>query len=86
MNDNLGGRKETGMRRSRLRVALLGVSTVALLLLLPAAFAGVLLPPGGSFYDDDTNIHEGNIEAIAAENITRAVTLPTTRSTARGAR
>ncbi len=29
-----------------------------------------VLPPGGSFVDDDGNIHEGAIEAIAAENIT----------------
>ncbi len=28
------------------------------------------LPPGGSFYDDDGNVHEGGIEAIAAEGIT----------------
>jgi len=27
--------------------------------------------PGGSFVDDDGNIHEGNIEAIAAEGITK---------------
>lgn len=29
-----------------------------------------LLPPGGTFVDDDGNIHEGSIEAIAAEKIT----------------
>ena len=29
-----------------------------------------LLPPGGSFVDDDGNTHEGAIEAIAAEGIT----------------
>jgi len=29
------------------------------------------LPPGGSFSDDDGNIHEANIEAIAAEGITK---------------
>ena len=30
----------------------------------------VLLPPGGSFVDDDGNVHEGSIEAIAAAGIT----------------
>jgi hypothetical protein len=29
-----------------------------------------VLPPGGTFIDDDGNIHEGQIEAIAAEEIT----------------
>lgn len=29
------------------------------------------LPPGGTFTDDDGNIHEGNIEAIAAEGVTK---------------
>lgn len=29
------------------------------------------LPPGGTFIDDDGNVHEGNIEAIAAAGITR---------------
>jgi len=29
-----------------------------------------VLPPGGSFVDDDGNVHEGGIEAIAAEGIT----------------
>jgi len=29
-----------------------------------------VLPPGGTFIDDDNNVHEGGIEAIAAENIT----------------
>lgn len=29
------------------------------------------LPPGGTFLDDDGNIHEADIEAIAAEGITR---------------
>jgi hypothetical protein len=42
-------------------------STVHALLL--AVFMAVL-PPGGSFVDDDGNVHEGGIEAIAAEGIT----------------
>jgi subtilisin family serine protease len=35
-----------------------------------AVTTSVPLPPGGSFADDDGNIHEGNIEAIAAVGIT----------------
>ncbi len=35
-----------------------------------ASFAGDL-PPGGTFSDDNGNIHEGNIEAIAAEGVTK---------------
>ncbi len=36
-----------------------------------------VLPPGGSFIDDDGNVHEGSIEAIAAANITRGCNPPT---------
>ena len=35
-----------------------------------------VLPPGGSFVDDDGNVHEGGIEAIAAEGITRGCNPP----------
>ena len=41
-----------------------------------ALLAGVL-PPGGSFIDDDNNPHEGAIEAIAAEGITKGCNPPT---------
>ena len=34
------------------------------------------LPPGGSFVDDDGNVHEGFIEAIAADGITRGCNPP----------
>ncbi len=34
------------------------------------------LPPGGSFTDDDGNVHEPSIEAIAAEAITRGCNPP----------
>lgn len=34
------------------------------------------LPPGGSFIDDDGNVHEGNIEAIAAAGITTGCNPP----------
>jgi glucose/arabinose dehydrogenase len=54
------------------------------LLVLVTALAAVTtpvaaadLPPGGTFRDDDGNIHEGNIEAIAAEGITRGCNPPT---------
>jgi hypothetical protein len=39
------------------------------------AFAGVL-PPGGTFTDDDGNVHEGNIEAIANAGITKGCNPP----------
>ena len=39
------------------------------------ALAGVL-PPGGTFTDDDGNVHEGNIEAIAAAGITKGCNPP----------
>ncbi len=32
--------------------------------------------PGGTFYDDDANVHERSIEAIAAEDITRGCNPP----------
>ena len=35
------------------------------------------LPPGGTFVDDDGNLHEGNIEAIAADGITTGCNPPT---------
>jgi hypothetical protein len=53
------------MRRRGLALAVSVLGVV----FAPAAFAGDL-PPGGSFYDDDGNVHEGGIEAIAAEGIT----------------
>lgn len=34
------------------------------------------LPPGGTFVDDNGNIHEGNIEAIAAAGITKGCNPP----------
>ena len=34
------------------------------------AFLLAVVPPGGSFIDDDGNVHEGSIEAIAAAGIT----------------
>jgi glucose/arabinose dehydrogenase len=48
---------------------------VGLLLSLPLG-AGAQLLPGGTFTDDDGNTHEGNIEAISAEDITRGCNPP----------
>ncbi len=51
-----------------------------LVVILFAATVGVSLaslPPGGSFIDDDGNIHEPNIEAIAADGITKGCNPPT---------
>jgi hypothetical protein len=45
----------------------------------PALVLAVLLavlPPGGSFVDDDGNVHEGGIEAIAAAGITKGCNPP----------
>jgi len=45
-------------------------------LIVPLAVSAGALPPGGTFLDDDFNIHEGNIEAIAADDITRGCNPP----------
>ena len=45
------------------------------LAILAAALLGAL-PPGGTFVDDDGSVHEGNIEAIAAESITKGCNPP----------
>jgi hypothetical protein len=44
---------------------------------LALALLAALLPPGGTFVDDDGNVHEGSIEAIAAEKITLGCNPPT---------
>lgn len=43
------------------------IHALALAALLPVTAA---LPPGGTFVDDDGSVHEGGIEAVAAEGIT----------------
>ncbi|HLU30607.1 MAG TPA: hypothetical protein VK088_02515, partial [Acidimicrobiia bacterium] len=58
--------------RTASMVALVGLMIAAL---LPAAAQD--LDPGGTFIDDDGNVHEGYIEAIAAEGITRGCNPPT---------
>lgn len=55
----------------------LGVFIVIALVLGLVGLAAAELPPGGTFIDDDGNIHEGNIEAIAADGITRGCNPPT---------
>ena len=52
------------------------VALSAMAVFLGAAMALAALPPGGSFTDDDGNIHESAIEAIAAEGITRGCNPP----------
>ncbi|MDJ0953603.1 MAG: excalibur calcium-binding domain-containing protein [Acidimicrobiia bacterium] len=47
------------------------------LLVSAVGLAAGSLPPGGSFTDDDGNVHEANIEAIAAEGITLGCNPPT---------
>ncbi len=48
---------------------------IAVAVVAPATLASAL-PPGGSFDDDDGNVHEGYIEAIAAEGITTGCNPP----------
>jgi plastocyanin len=61
------------MKGSRLRAAgfatVLAALSVAVMISMLGASAQTL-PPGGTFTDDDLNVHEGFIEAIAAEGIT----------------
>ncbi|NOX22303.1 MAG: hypothetical protein GXP36_04305, partial [Actinobacteria bacterium] len=60
------------MRSNRNRGRLAAALSVVVLVTVvsaSAAFGGVA--PGGSFVDDDGNIHEGNIEAIKDVGITK---------------
>ena len=50
------------------RWAVVGAGFIAWLV---AGIAAAELPPGGTYWDDDGNVHEGAIEAIAAAGITR---------------
>ena len=63
------------MWRTRAR-RLIGIVTLAIVSNMGAAVGGDL-PPGGSFTDDNGSIHEGDIEAIAAEGITKGCNPPT---------
>jgi len=57
------------------RRTILAASVLVTMTLSAVAVAGTL-PPGGTFTDDDGSIHEPDIEAIAAENITRGCNPP----------
>lgn len=59
--------------RIRLISALLAVLTLGGGI---APSAAASLEPGGTFFDDDGNVHEGSIEAIAALGITRGCNPP----------
>jgi hypothetical protein len=58
----------------RNRFVLLAVSLALIVTAVPSLAAP--LEPGGSFRDDDGNVHEGSIEAIAAAGITRGCNPP----------
>ncbi|GMQ86514.1 MAG: hypothetical protein BMS9Abin07_2093 [Acidimicrobiia bacterium] len=61
-----------GERLSRVIAAFTAFVTAAAFLLVvapPPGEAAAPLPPGGTFTDDDGNVHEGMIEAIAAAGI-----------------
>ncbi len=59
-----------------MRSKILRTLTVGLAMSLVMGVALAALPPGGTFTDDNGNVHEGNIEAIAAEGITRGCNPP----------
>jgi hypothetical protein len=46
-------------------------------LAVAAVAVAATLPPGGTFQDDNGNVHEGNIEAIAAAGVTKGCNPPT---------
>lgn len=62
--------QDSALKTSRM----LGLALVAVLAVATAAAAQVA--PGGTFEDDNGSVHEGNIEAIAAEGITQGCNPP----------
>ena len=54
----------------------LAIALLMSLVVAPSPAAAGEPPPGGTFTDDDGNTHEGNIEAIAALEITRGCNPP----------
>ncbi|RLE23963.1 MAG: hypothetical protein DRJ50_05360, partial [Actinobacteria bacterium] len=63
------------LSRSKMTIPFLTGAVASLVLTVGVALASGL-PPGGTFADDDGNIHEGSIEAIAAANITAGCNPP----------
>lgn len=59
-----------------MRFRILPTLLLGLALSMVVGVALAALPPGGTFTDDDGNIHEANIEAIAAGGITRGCNPP----------
>ena len=57
--------------------ALVAFGAVAVIALAAGIAVALALPPGGTFVDDDGNIHEGNIEAISAAQVTTGCNPPT---------
>ncbi len=65
------------MDSSRLPVrASAAIGAVALVAVVAGIAVAFGLPPGGTFVDDDGNLHEGNIEAIAADGVTSGCNPP----------
>jgi hypothetical protein len=60
----------------RIRTLLLSVVILTGALAVGGAATAAELPPGGTFYDDNGNTHEGNIEAIFADGITTGCNPP----------
>ena len=65
-----------GRRRASWHIWLILALIAAMLVTVGGLAVALDLPPGGSFVDDDGNVHEGNIEAIAAEGITKGCNPP----------
>ena len=53
-----------------MRRLVLSLSVMALVAAMAAPATAQEVPPGGTFYDDDGNVHEGAIEAIASRGVT----------------
>ncbi len=59
-----------------MRSRILSPLVLVLASMMIAGVAVAALPPGGTFDDDNGNIHESNIEAIAAAGITKGCNPP----------
>ena len=55
----------------RRHLSLVVLAFMAVVTLWPAPASAAELPPGGTYIDDDGNVHEGSIEAISAQGVTR---------------